>query len=414
MVNKSNQWNLDGWKLNPKSLVIFGLITIPFYELLVYLSIPGVQMPALPDTRIPKEYVSLLLMIVISYSVMSIGSLKPILNKWILFFIGFAIFSAFKSPAFMTSIGTKNFTGMWNYEPIFKMLVYFLGFMSITSLDWTKQEIGKVLKVMAYCAVAMSGYVIIQKLGLDQLFVTRSVNQSGWTPSPELAGMLGQSTLVASFIAVCFPAMIYIRTKLIVVAVVALFFLNSDFAWVTVVFISVYWLLYYRKGWIMILWSMTILAVVIPFSVWCIDPDMMRIGHSGRFPVWKNVLIDIQSAPMNGVGKFCWSGMGIGSFYFIFSLMHETKFQSAHNEYLEILWGTGIIGLGLFLMGCVWFIAHAYEIESREVKALSIIFASFLVSAMGTFIFQLPAHAFYVVVVLALLNNQIGERTCIS
>jgi hypothetical protein len=136
------------------------------------------------------------------------------------------------------------------------------------------------------------------------------------------------------------------------------------------------------------------------------------VGDSGRFKVWSVIIKDVKN-PMNANGqaiKRSLTGFGLGSFRYLFHNQHKDltpgePFFEAHNEYLEVLYNTGIIGLGLFLMGIFFIIRQSFPLDRLNAHLL----ASFIcvaVSAGGIFCLQNGAIVFYILTITGLLNKR--------
>ena len=110
------------------------------------------------------------------------------------------------------------------------------------------------------------------------------------------------------------------------------------------------------------------------------------------------------------------TGWRMGNFKYTFHFLHPNgptmrKFHQAHNDYLELAYNTGIVGIFLFL-SCLWvffrqiFIKVFNNIITEEERALTAGFIVICVAAGGTFVWQIGTTIFYSCVFFSLLNNR--------
>jgi O-antigen ligase len=114
------------------------------------------------------------------------------------------------------------------------------------------------------------------------------------------------------------------------------------------------------------------------------------------------------------------TGLGMGNFKYTFHLAHYDdptfmRFNQAHNDYLELLYDTGIVGFALFMtMIFVFFrdrLIKFWEFGvSNAERALISGVTVMCVTALGTFIWQIGTTVFYTVVFAGLLYNQEVEN----
>jgi O-antigen ligase/tetratricopeptide (TPR) repeat protein len=137
-------------------------------------------------------------------------------------------------------------------------------------------------------------------------------------------------------------------------------------------------------------------------------------GLSGRVGVWKDTLSMVRDFPMIGVGLGSWPEVYIhyrGAPWILYF------FREAHNDYVEVLAETGIIGFGLL----VWFFGLGgrrlfQALKTSSSKNLPVIAG--IVAGIGAmavhegldFNLQIPANAFLFTVLLALGLRMAGSR----
>jgi O-antigen ligase len=134
--------------------------------------------------------------------------------------------------------------------------------------------------------------------------------------------------------------------------------------------------------------------------------------------MWKTVLSDMLQTPVQGYKGLDFSlfGHGLGSFSYLSSTMNtgsSTVFASAHNEYLEIFYCCGIIGLAVFLAGIFYLTVNAFSRWMEYADYRKPLTASLLCSLLiiclcagGIFVWHLGAHCYYSIVIAGLLSNK--------
>ena len=128
-------------------------------------------------------------------------------------------------------------------------------------------------------------------------------------------------------------------------------------------------------------------------------------NFNGRLEVWRQILQDIFTGQIQGVSAHIgMTGAGLGNFGTVFTALHSSPWTTAHNEYLQVLWTCGVIGLFIFLMIHVD-IAKVAWLTSRYPGAPAVFLSLLMlaVCAMGTFVWNLGVYQFYTVVLVGLL-----------
>jgi len=133
---------------------------------------------------------------------------------------------------------------------------------------------------------------------------------------------------------------------------------------------------------------------------------------STRFPVWSQIIKDVKNPVEGGSKQYSFTGYGLGSFRYLFHSQHPISevgdnFLEAHNDYLELFYNTGLIGLGLFLMGLTFFIKQCFPLDRLSAHLLAS-FICVMVAAGGIFVLQQGTMIFYLLVITGLLNQKRG------
>lgn len=389
-------------------LITIALVFIPFYE--VIMRILPYSRVAAPDTRETKLLLAMFFSLAIGLLAVFEGKIRRFDNKWILFLICFVMLSFFMSPKIPLFVNGIDSGDFWFWKPFCNMLCMLFLVLAVASIE---DDIVYIIKIMSIVSMVMGVYVLSQFFGLDQFFIKKSVEEIGTVTMPQIGGTLGNSTLVASFLIFIFPLSIYLKryfdASIILLAVLAT---QSDMALISLSAIIMGFLYYFKH--ISLKFLVAIVSIIIMlFSVLMItDHNFRNIINNkcnGRIPVWINTLKDIRDGSDNK-RDFSFTGMGLGRFGYIFPEQHKTIFRQAHNDFLEFTYNCGIFGLILFL-STIFFVIKTYFIsDSYLIICLTLSFLSFLLSALGSFNFQLGVHQFYMAIIFGLLSNPILRR----
>lgn len=392
-------------KRSSENLLLFGLVLLPFYELIIYLLMPNGKIPDWIDLRITKEYISIGLALTLTACAWAEAKRISCPNKWALFFLIFMFFNLSKSPiGFVQPVVDLSLLGSYTAE--FKVFSFFLMFCSLASCQFSKETIDRILTVMFIGALLMSVYMILQALNLDQIFKPKPEYFASDVKGIRVGGFFGQPTLAVPFLAMSVPIAVYFKKYLAIVLLsVALILTKSDFAFASIALIA---LLYSIKTKRFI--PLFIVASIAGAALLLLHPHKYFSGN-GRFEVWVMILKDVFSGEMNGVpvriGLF---GAGLNNFGKVFTALHASAYTRAHNEFLQVLWCCGVVGEAIFLMIHYNVAKTALSImKNPAVRTLSISLAVAIFCAMGTFVYQLGVYQFYIVAMAALIY-QMKER----
>lgn len=385
------------------------------------------------DSRTPKE--TLAICVALTLSLFASWCINT-RNKYLVMFMGFSVLSAYLAPKFTLFLGPMDMTNLWIYKALLYLFVYYALFMAISNWNLKDREtfVEIILKVMMYVGLAMSLYLFIQKIGMDQFFKPASEQINPDVKSlnnASIVGTMGNATLVSPFIAMLIPISFYFRKYLIsAIMIVGVILAESRLGIIAMCFTMTFYWFFYRRNAAIAFIIITILSVSgFLYHVHKHHPKERFDAwthSSGRFDHWKDVLKDFNTPPFLGnmekpdrERKYCMTGFGPGSYGYEYIARHPgVRFGQVHNEYLEILYNFGIIGLGLFLfaLGQVFvnaFKASPYMMPSRFRLMISLL-ASFVcvcICACGTFVWQVAPIMFYTVVILGFLHNNfiLGE-----
>lgn len=364
------------------------------------------------DSRYPKEVFALGVALLIFLYMVSRETLKKFDNKWVLLFIGWSILSAFFAPKWLglNLYNGGNVDGLWNYKALLQIVIYFLALWAISSANFSHKTLDIMINIIAHSGVIMVFYVFLQAIGIDPLYKVSLLEATTYTPSYKLTGTLGHPTIVSAFILMCIPMAIYLRKYwMVALMVIALLMTKSVVAIVALVGSIIYFVLCKN------LFKLTVVNIVI-FVIIILGLYYEILGNSGRFAVWTMAFNDMKSNPITFL-----TGFGIGSFSYIFTpLMHSsyTYWAQLHNEYFEIIWGVGLVGLFFAIKSGIWLFDKIQTLlEDRTIRCLMTSIVAVCFISLGNFVLHLGVFHIYMVIILGVLMQKIrkkGESICIS
>ena len=163
------------------------------------------------DTREPKHALALALAFGISLLAIYKGKLKEFKNKYALAFVGYLLISAWAAPKIAIEVYDLTVVNFWIWRPFFNILVYSLFLVTVSSLDFTKQEIKILLNVMVWAGFLVSLHIFAQALNLHQWMVLRPEGPFLNVFQGKVGGTLGQPTVAAPFTAMLIPIAFYLK-----------------------------------------------------------------------------------------------------------------------------------------------------------------------------------------------------------
>ncbi len=337
--------------------------------------------------------------------------LKNITNPWIVLFIGFMIFSSFHGPNIhVSSSFAPPDTGIYNFKPMFEVLLYFFMFLSVSSLPLLNKDYDKIFQALSWTGVISSVYVILQWCGIDQLYhVVDGTALSSLTRNPSLGGFLGQPVFVAALLVICLPFVYKHQMKLIPLILLAIILTGNRSAMIAVICLAG-WLVSVKVGRreVYILTGSYIAILAVLTTIYCIRPSMVSLlDSSGRFGAWKAIIADFLHSHFPGIDHtYGLTGFGIGSFSTLFPFYNNSVFFQAHNEFLEVFYGLSFIGLFIFIN----MIIHVFKHLSDDTIFLSLI--GITICALTNPVWHVPQLQFLTVFLIGLgYNKTIGVRS---
>jgi len=255
--------------------------------------------------------------------------------------------------------------------------------------------IEKVEKTLCLLAVFQSIYVIMQKFQFDQLFANFTINGIRWP-----VGTWANESLVAWFIAICSP--FFLRFKDLrfkvgyFICFLAILATKVSAGILAFVVAYLFWLYHNNKRNFKIA---LYIVMVTGFTLLMTGKMSYYLQDTHRFKVWAKALEICKELPL--------TGHGIGSFRDLFyrralEFSHDGHWAQAHNEWIQVYFEQGLIGLGIIL-GLVWTAVLSFVRHRRGVIPLASLMALAVTATFG-----FPMHTG--MGVLAIVSLALYER----
>lgn len=221
------------------------------------------------------------------------------------------------------------------FLPFFNLLCLVLFYKLIVEyLD--SNSIEKILTWLKYSVIILLFYCVLQYFRLDEFFMGNSGHD-------ELVGTIGNSMHLAGLLAILQP-LFFNKSRENILALILLWQLilitGSATGLVAGLAVILFWL-FFKKRKLAI--GISIVSVVSLVILNLINP--LFFSNSDRFRVWGLVYKSIKDKFITGFGLGTYSLSGIGS--------TNIRWQHTHNEYLQIVFELGLIGL-LLVLWCIW------------------------------------------------------------
>jgi len=243
----------------------------------------------------------------------------------------------------------------------------------------TPDKITIVLKFIAITGVLNALYAYLQMADLDPIF-TYVAHFERTIPT----GFLGQQTLFGPFMVACFICSLYLRwyipALMILIPCIAT---KSSFTYLSLLAaLTVYVGYQTRYRWSLLITAFAVCGLA---GVFYFYGDSEMLHSRGRFEVWSKTLELWEKTPIFGRGQ----GLFAPIYHKYQTLDSKTMnglFLSAHNDYIQLLFEVGIVGvLAAFYMLYDLVINFWKKRHVFQVVACFTICVVFLVNAMGNF-----------------------------
>lgn len=399
-------------------------------------------LPPILDSDAAKDFICMVTMLAVIYLGMKLCAIKS-QNKWVDAFVLYTALSLPFHPHFRLILGHNDINGFWMYPVELKIIGYYLMYLVISNLEiitnpaisrvnpcYAAPKIDSIFKTIFYCGFASSLYIFIQLFNADQLFTLASPDVVRGATAPSLTGFLGQNTQCGAFIAMTIPFGFYLRRYLfMVVMAIAVLLIQSKMAIASLLIgAALYFVIRTKSPERLLLVAIVCTLTVGAFS-FMVAHGKYHLEDNGRYAHWADVLKDFNSpqivdnipsdAPIDvqhalfGNNHHIWTltGIGPGSYHFIYINKHHSVWEYIHNEYLEVLYAFGWTGLILFVIAMLSVFFSALMMSaSIPMAALLTSLAIISLNAWTNFIWQINPMQFLTVLIAGLISNQSIRR----
>jgi len=383
-----------------KLLVNLGLAIVPFFIWSGF------------DTRQPKMFLAVFFALALSLQAIYQGSRIKVSNKYALILIAYLFFNVLLIPGNKALLNDVSVGTFWIWEGLFQVLTFFLFFGLLSNAEYKKEDMERSFKVMACVASILCFYSIFQSFGIDQFF--GSVAHGRMFYPQNCPASFGSISLLSTFLAILCPVILYLKKYwLLLIMGIVLFFLNIQTAQVVAVFSVLFVYFSKTKKRLAVLALIVILGISgIAFGIKNNEGLRFKFSDGGRFGVWKSAVEDINKNQTgeNIPTRYPLSGYGMGAFKYFFHANHKdpigSSFLEAHNDFVEFLYNTGFIGFILLLFSIGLIVKDFMFSQSFLERCLFSSFVASVLCACTLFVWQMGAHIYYTLVVLAFLYNR--------
>lgn len=429
------------------AIIVFSLALIPFLTLSIGDGI-----------RTPKEIASILALISIT-GICQFYKRQPFTNKWIILFWAWCFVTTISSINIPQTLGwdgtTIHFFQMqlpngrmlgfplvlFAWKEIFYISISIFTIISLSSVDFEQQRFNLygstillkphdnqsltrgISNIINWCVIIMCVYAFIQALGFDDFF--QAISYSGYQAvgkidpnisfSHRIVGTIGNPSLFAVWLAICLPFSLYLRNikgyiGFTLNSIVIVFLTWSITAIIAGIISVLFYFFFTRRK---IFWKL-IIILIIAGTVTILTPTLrhkakISINPTGRIECHKETWKILKNNPLRGIG--------LGSFEYVVGLnptivqrLKNQNWRQLHDEYGQIWFSVGLIGLGLFISFCI----SVFISFIKHISVESAVFASsligFLVICLTHFPMRVAPISYYGIILTGLLMNTIRRN----
>ncbi|KKK79020.1 hypothetical protein LCGC14_2837720, partial [marine sediment metagenome] len=283
--------------------------------------------------------------------------IKPFKNHWILLFMLFMLFSAWQAPRPMIPVWRSDLAKFWVWKAMLLHFVFLLMFLSIRSSDFSEKEKNHILKVMVWVGLIVSLHCIGHALGLHQWM--RQVANRGRESirQADVGSFIGHPTMISPFIAMIIPFALKLK-KYVFAGIMAIgVAVTCSMVAIGAMVMSLLFLLSKINKKCAISAAIILVVLTSTVIILAVNNDKVAyfISDSGRFELWAKIYNNFK-APYITQRSYSYTGFGPGGFTHIYPHKFNRYLKEAHNEYLETMFNTGVIGLALLVTGIIVFL----------------------------------------------------------
>lgn len=288
---------------------------------------------------------------------------------------------------------------------------------------FNKSQRKKILYAILIAVLFQLLWLIIQHFNLDPFF--HSTIRQG---KDEMVGFFGAKDQLGTFFALTAPILLNFHIGLALISLFGLFVSKSSFAFISAI-IGILLYLWFKSRNIAIF---TIIAMLIIGSVYFVKVDKLQFADfNTRFLVWDyavkstlkgNVTIEINEQRMRIKSNPIF-GYGFGNFLKIFPYIPQSlatnmqfnyadeKFTHAHNDYVELFFELGLLGLISMVLLLFNFIRSFIVAEkSQELIMYFSTILIYILNSLGNFLAQIAISGFLLMIFYGLYEGCRREK----
>lgn len=382
-------------------MVVACLAPLSFYN-------PFLPFPALENIRIGE-----ILIIILALGMLVRGRFL-IHRKAIILFCILTLLSTITSFIEYLTQDMTSMDLMFNFDGIFLILLPLLTLMAVSNafmhtwLSTSNQNYERSIMTTLYLVLIIAVALILLGFSSYKYDFFKRLSISGGGPTVQFAGGLGQFVMTALIIAqvlfvhsgsIKLATILALALTILGAGLIATFTRSAWFGWIagTTVFLVIN-----RQKMKKVVKAIIVGSLIIGAGmclsqgslfrdiVMALSPSNTGVYVLSRLVIWQDVIDVVSTNP-----KYLLIGLGPGNYYLHSNVVEQGIVGTAHNQYLDILCGSGIVGLVAFLLLLVtlWQIAYKLKNELLKTIGLSLLAAFSISSLFGDFLIHEPRNA---------------------
>ncbi len=434
MIRQKNaQFHIQHTTFDKQATIYDRLIEFCIISLIIFT--PLTYGAVLPWPIAVFEVISALMFLFWIFKMLSNGKLEFIRNPLtpfiflFIFYISLQFFSTPLTPH--SSLVTLSVSDVWSPGSVYpwatktellKVIAYVIIFIVTLNTIKTRQQINRMLSIIIAVGFVMGIFFIMRYLGAKapQGFINRDHYSAylGMIIPLALGFLFVISITTDRYSQTAKRALLFFC---VIVMSTALFFTMSRGGMLSFISALLFmaFLVWRRKsirgrGWILSAVGIFVILTIMWFGaapvierILSIKTEIASRYIGGRLSIWQGTADIIKDYPVFGTG--------LGTFNYIFPKYEpaiiKVHFAYAHNDFLELIAETGIIGFAVFaafgLVAVVWLFRRFLKRYDPYVTGISIgilgSLASIFVHSFTDFSLKIPANAILLAIILALL-----------
>ena len=171
----------------------------------------------------------------LSMFILCTSGFKKLENKSAAWFVFFILFASFHGPNLIFhSAYVPGDPCLFNFKPMFDVIVFFLMFMAICSINFDHEAKERIYKSFAWVGIIYSGYIICQYFWMDQIYNLVSQDVSKLSRHPQCGGFIGQPVFASAILCMCFPFVIRYVPKAILLVLIGELATGNRTGWIAI------------------------------------------------------------------------------------------------------------------------------------------------------------------------------------